>query len=59
MPLESMKRMKMASVAGNGSAEHCEPCKERIKYGKYVRTKLAIETASEEIQMVDLKQKEK
>lgn len=36
------------------STEHCELCKEIVKYGKYTRTKLAIETASGEVQMVDL-----
>lgn len=47
----------MTSVIGSGSTEHCELCKEIIKYEKYTRTKLAIETASEEVQMVDLAEK--
>ena len=47
----------MTSVIGSGSTEHCELCKEIVKYEKYTRTKLAIETASEEVQMVDLAEK--
>lgn len=41
--------MKMVFVVGNGLVEYCELCKERIKYGKYVRIKLVIEIVFEEI----------
>lgn len=47
----------MTSVIGSGSTEHCELCKEIVKCGKYTRTMLAIETASEEVQMVSLAEK--
>lgn len=47
----------MTSVLGSGSTEHCELCKEIVKHGKYTRTMLAIETASEEVQMVALAEK--
>lgn len=47
----------MTSVLGSGSTEHCELWKEIVKHGKYTRTMLAIETASEEVQMVALAEK--
>lgn len=58
--LTSKEKMKMASVTQSIIAEHCKPHKERVSYGKYIRTKLSIETASlSDTDGVDLEQKGK